>query len=114
MVGAGFSKNAQNNSFSSKSFPDWSQLGNAFYKKIYGDLPNDKDNKEKYYYLNPLKLANEVQAVLGRPALDKLLLNEIPDKTHEPSPLHAQLLNLPWVDVFTTNYDGVGSVKIWY
>ncbi|MDE0471507.1 MAG: SIR2 family protein [Ekhidna sp.] len=100
MVGAGFSKNATPNSASGSGFPDWSQLGDIFYEKIHGKKP---DNQSKY--LNVLKLADEVQAAFGRPALDQILRNAIPDDDYEPSSLHKKLLTLPWSDIFTTNYD---------
>ena len=32
-------------------------------------------------------------------------LGNIPDLNIEPSGIHVELLELPWVDVFTTNYD---------
>ena len=92
MVGAGFSKNA------SADFPDWNQLGDIFYEKIYGKKPDDKNR-----YLNVLELAEELEATSGRDALDKALREAIPEG--EPSPLHIDLLNLPWTDVLTTNYD---------
>ena len=92
MVGAGFSKNA------SAGFPDLNQLGDIFYEKIHGKKPGD-ENK----YLNGSKLAGELEATSGRDALDKALREAIPEG--EPSPLHIDLLNLPWVDVLTTNYD---------
>ncbi len=92
MVGAGFSKNADD------QFPDWPQLGDIFYKKIHGREPTQR-------YLNVLKLADEVEAAFGRPVLKGLLRSSIPDKNCEPSPLHVKLLDLPWTDVFTTNYD---------
>lgn len=95
MVGAGFSKNAGN------GFPDWSQLGDLFYQKAHGVMPDPAQQK----YLNVLRLAEEVQAVIGRPALENLLRSNIPDLNIEPSDLHVELLELPWVDVFTTNYD---------
>lgn len=95
MVGAGFSKNAGH------GFPDWNQLGDLFYQKAHGIKPDS--NKHKY--LNVLRLAEEVQASIGRPALENLLRSNIPDLTIKPSGLHVQLLELPWVDVFTTNYD---------
>ncbi|MCC5841819.1 MAG: SIR2 family protein [Opitutales bacterium] len=95
MVGAGFSKNAGN------GFPDWNQLGDLFYEKSHGVKPAP----EKQKYMNVLRLAEEVQAAIGRPALENLLRSNIPDLTIEPSDLHAELLELPWVDVFTTNYD---------
>lgn len=97
MVGAGFSKNAN------KDFPDWSTLGDIFFEKIHGKIP-DKNSGE-HRYLNALKLADEVQAAFGRPALDQLLRSSIPDTDSQPSPLHIKLLELPWSDVFTTNYD---------
>lgn len=100
MVGAGFSKNAKKSNPLRKSFPNWSELGNIFYKKIYGSEPN-----EGQHYLNVLKLADEVQAAFGRPVLDQILRSEIPDKEYEPSQLHVKLMELPWTDVFTTNYD---------
>ena len=94
MIGAGFSKNSYN------GFPDWNELGDVFYEKVHREKP---DNKSKY--LNVLKLADEVKAAFGRPALNKLLREAIPDLQYEPSSLHVQLLDLPWTDVFTTNYD---------
>lgn len=95
MVGAGFSKNAGN------GFPDWNQLGDLFYQKAHGVMPDPAKQK----YLNVLRLAEEVQAAIGRPALENLLRSKIPDLNIEPSDLHVELLELPWVDVFTTNYD---------
>lgn len=94
MVGAGFSKNA------SGDFPDWRQLGDILYEKVYEKAPSDKER-----YLDPLKLADEVQAVFGRSELDELICSHIPDTDYDPSPLHIRLLELPWIDVFTTNYD---------
>jgi len=100
MVGAGFSRNAKPNGVSCLGFPDWNQLGDLFYEKTYGDKPNNKSK-----YLNALKLADELQAAFGRPVLDQVLRDAIPDTDYEPSPLHVKLLDLPWEDVFTTNYD---------
>ena len=100
MVGAGFSRNAKPKDDSGPSFPDWSELGDRFYEKLNGKEP-DSDSR----YLNVLKLADEVEAAFGRPALDQTLRDTIPDLAYEPSKLHVDLLNLPWSDVFTTNYD---------
>ena len=99
MVGAGFSKNAASHD-SSSGFPDWSQLGDRFYKRLYTDSPRP-DKK----YLQVPALAHQVEAAFGRPALDQMLRDAIPNLQHEPSPLHEDLLELPWSDVFTTNYD---------
>lgn len=100
MVGSGFSKNAKPSNSSCVKFPDWSELGDLFHEKVYGKLP-DASGK----YMNVLKLADEVHASLGRPVLDQLLRDSIPDLDYEPSDLHTKLLGLPWTDVFTTNYD---------
>ncbi|RYX81125.1 hypothetical protein EON73_05000, partial [bacterium] len=75
MVGAGFSKNAVKSDPTKKHLPNWNQLGDIFYEKIYKVKPSTKDS-----YLNVLKLAEEVQAAFGRPALDQLLRTHIPDK----------------------------------
>ncbi|MBF8276901.1 MAG: SIR2-like domain protein [Candidatus Brocadiaceae bacterium] len=93
MVGAGFSKNAHS------SFPSWEELGDLFYEKAYEQKPGNRK------YLNVSRLADEIQASMGRPALNHLLKSNIPDEVSEPSQLHIQLLELPWTDVFTTNYD---------
>lgn len=95
MIGAGFSKNANIN------FPDWNSLGDIFFEKIHSRKPNPNETR----YLNVLKLANEVEAAFGRPALNQILRNAIPENNSNPSDLHVRLLELPWTDVFTTNYD---------
>ena len=99
MVGTGFSRNAKKSDTCKKKFPLWNDLGDVFYQKINGKLPDSQK------YLNVLKLADEVQAAFGRPALNQILREEIPDREYEPSSLHEKLLSLPWTDVFTTNYD---------
>lgn len=101
MVGAGFSMNAKKGESTSKNFPSWNDLGDSFYKKLYGKSPTEKDKS----YLDVLKLANEVEAAFGRPTLNKILRDEVPNLEYQPSELHEKLLQLPWVDVFTTNYD---------
>jgi hypothetical protein len=99
MVGAGFSMNAKKNETITKKFPSWNDLGDCFYQKLHGKKPVERG------YLDVLKLANEVEATFGRPALNKILQDEIPNMEYQPSELHEKLLQLPWVDVFTTNYD---------
>ena len=100
MVGAGFSRNAMPKGSTSASFPNWQELGDIFYEKLHGRSPGKEAR-----YLNLLKLAEQVQAAFGSSALDAVLRQSIPDQFYEPSPLHVQLLALPWKDVFTTNYD---------
>jgi hypothetical protein len=101
MIGAGFSMNAKKSEATTKKFPAWNELGDCFYQKLYG---KELINEDKCY-LDVLKLANEVELTFGRPALDKILRDAIPNMEYQPSELHENLLQLPWVDIFTTNYD---------
>lgn len=100
MVGAGFSKNARPISTLVPQFPDWSDLGCEFYKKLHGQKPSASIN-----CLNVPRLAEEVEAEFGRSAVEKILREIIPDRLYDPSLLHIRLLDLPWSDAFTTNYD---------
>jgi len=100
MVGSGFSKNTEG-SDKTKYFPSWNELGNKFLEK----LSEGRTDKKKNEYLNPLKLAGELEAAFGRPALNSIIRSNIPDNEFQPSELHKKLLTLPWTDVFTTNYD---------
>ena len=50
-------------------------------------------------------MAQEVETVLGRPKLETILKDSIPDLDYGPSNIYTELMELPWVDVFTTNYD---------
>lgn len=100
IVGAGFSSNANPNNTSAKRFPTWKELGDIFYSKLYGVRPADKETD-----LNMIELAEEFESRFDRPALERLLIESIPDQSYSPSTLHHNLLRLPWNKVFTTNYD---------
>lgn len=100
MVGAGFSRNAEQIIQTDKQFLDWNSLGNVFFEKVNGHKPDGKN-----HYLNVLKLAEEVEAAYGRTVLNEIIRENLPDAEYAPSQLHEKLLNLGWKDVFTTNYD---------
>jgi len=74
-------------------------LGDRFHERLHGRKPDRNRN-----YLQVPMLAHEIEAAFGRPALNQMLRDAIPDLQHEPSPLHVKLLDLPWSDAFTTNY----------
>ena len=78
MIGSGFSKNAREYRCTEKRFLDWNQLGDIFYKKLYGKLPEEEEHP--CYYQSILKLASKVQQNFGRSNLDKLLLDNLPDE----------------------------------
>lgn len=101
MVGAGFSKNSDPVKKTDKRFLNWNELGDLFYERIYDKVPDENTG----HYLDAMKLAEIVEASFGRPALDQILLDNLPDEEFAPSGLHKKLLELNWSDVFTTNYD---------
>jgi|GEM_PF-6221741 len=100
MVGAGYSFNAVKIDDSVGDYSDWKQLGILFYEKLHGTgtRPNSDD-------LDPIALASEVCREYGRNAVDQIILQAVPDHGYKPGILHTMLLELPWNDVFTTNYD---------
>lgn len=101
MIGAGFSKNAVQIQSTDKRFLNWNELGDLFYEKIHRKKPDDKTG----HYLDAMRLAGILESTLGRPVLDQILLENLPDEEYGPSDLHKELLKLNWVDIFTTNYD---------
>lgn len=100
MVGAGFSKNAKKITPTDKRFLDWKELSDLFYASLYGE--NDGPGKE---YCSSLRLAQELEIISGRPRLDSILKEAAPDLDYAPTELYTRLMDLPWKDVFTTNYD---------
>lgn len=99
LVGSGFSKNADKGI--DVSMLDWNELGKKFYTMLYGEEPKDSD----LVFSSPIKLATMVNAEFGRTVLDKMIQDSLPDDRVFPNDLYIRLLNLPWHDVFTTNYD---------
>ena len=100
MVGSGVSKQAVPIAAATKQFPSWHELADIFYEHAYGRKPENGDR-----YLDPLKLAEQVEVHFGRPRLNEILRRSIPDRQYNPSDIHKKILELPWSDVFTTNYD---------
>lgn len=107
MVGSGFSFNAQKRYASAASFPSWRVLTESLVERLY---PNDTNARCRALQdagatSGALRLAQEFEAAFGRTVLLNHLRDMLPDREHEPGLLHHELLKLPWVDVFTTNYD---------
>jgi len=99
LVGAGMSRNADPLTPDAPPFANWRGLGKAMKDELYSgaeDLGATKDT---------LRLAEEYEAAFGRSKLVQLVADHVPDRLYRPSDLHVRLLNLPWTDVFTTNYD---------
>ena len=110
MVGAGLSLNSKPSPGVSTTFPTWSELAHAMFDEIYPTQSNEtteqKTERERQFNSsNPLRLASEYEAAFERRKLESFLLRKIPDSDHQPGNIHTLLLQLPWKDVFTTNYD---------
>ena len=97
LVGAGFSRNASRSGADTPKPPLWSTLMKALARKLYAD-PKDAPS-------DPLRLAEEYRTNLGQTALDEFVRTSIHDLAWEPGALHSELLELPWSDVLTTNWD---------
>lgn len=103
MVGAGFSKNAKPRddlAGQPPEFPDLAQLQQIFITALDETSPDSTDAQ----WDTPLT-ARALEVTTDREELERRLCAAIPDQWYEPSDLHSNLLRLPWVDVYTTNYD---------
>lgn len=110
MVGAGLSLNAEPLPGVHTHFPTWRELACAMFSELHpserGEAPAQvQAREERFNRANPLRIASEYEAAFGRQKLDLLISTQIPDSEHQPGRLHHLLLQLPWADVFTTNYD---------
>lgn len=94
MVGAGFSCNAELLSPTAKNPPLWRDFEYAM-----------KDELPEMESSDPLAIAEAYEALFGRPELDGLIRKMVPDEQWEPGDLHRRLLDLPWNDALTTNWD---------
>lgn len=94
MIGSGFSKNANNGHL----MPNWTELAAYLECSSTKNVTSTSDI---------LELAEMYVAVNGRSELDRILLEKTGNKALNvtPSELYVDFLNIPWVDIFTTNYD---------
>ncbi len=99
MVGAGFSKNAIMDE--GTRMLDWGELCSLFHKELYGKEAGDSELRLK----SALRLAQQVESVKGRNALEELIKESLPNDSITPGYLHELLVGLDWRDIFTTNYD---------
>lgn len=98
LVGAGFSKYADLPAPDTPKPPLWGDLATAMSHQLY---PSGSENVPT----DPLRLAEEYRTNFGQAALDEFIRTRIADRSWLPGPLHQLLLNLPWSDVLTTNWD---------
>ncbi len=110
MVGAGLSRNARPSPGVVTRFPTWEQLSRSMFDEIYPIPPNEteeqkEEREEKFDRRSAPRVASEYEAEFGPQQLESFLRAKIPNTGHQPGDIHRLLLQLPWKDVFTTNYD---------
>lgn len=110
MVGAGMSRNAEPRRAGGATMPVWSDLARLLIDRLYppgraADRHREALRGQASATSAALRLAEEFAVTFGRPALDDLILEATPDGEFAPGGLHRSLLELPWADVLTTNYD---------
>lgn len=98
IVGAGVSTMAQTASEHTPKPPLWKDLAQSLKTRLYPTNPDLAPT-------DSLRLAQEFLSYFGQAALNAHLREQITDNAWFPSPTHKQLLQLPWADVLTTNYD---------
>ena len=104
MVGSGFSRNADRGTNTLPLPPSWRELAEGLAQELYAQSSRDEINRivgKK----SALQLAQEYETHLGRNALNDFIKKTISDANLMPNELFTQFLELPWNDVFTTNYD---------
>src|SRR5581483_3601740 len=110
MVGSGMSRNAEPHRPGLPKMPTLGKLIEVLIDRLYPDTPatarrREKLKKEAWATSAGQRLAEEFAVAFGRPALDDLVKAVVPDLDFAPGLLHRMLLELPWADVLTTNYD---------
>lgn len=98
MIGAGFSRSAAHHVSGNKKMPLW----DSFSKKLVEELnPHNKDLS----FSDPLRVAEEYRAYFGQSALNDQIRFQIDNDAWRAGKLYDTLLELPWSEVMTTNWD---------
>jgi hypothetical protein len=110
MVGAGFSRNADAAVARPRPILLWHDLLGGLLDQLDPATGADEERRKEALLSRgsvggALRLAEEYEAAFGRHQLEEYLLRAIPDGDYRPGTLHELLLQLPWQDVLTTNYD---------
>lgn len=108
MVGAGFSRNAVPKHTGLPTAPTWPELAQAIHAKLNSNADGQQEGLEPEAASQSssiLRVAQEYQSAFGRTDLHSLLQLLIRDDQFLPGSAHERLLELPWRDVFTTNWD---------
>ena len=105
MVGSGVSKFAWNARPHTDAPSMLSDVAIEIHRRLYPQSgTGDRDSKTTLAD-RILSLAQEYETAFERASLHQLLQQLIRDDDLKPGETHARLLQLPWRDVFTTNWD---------
>ncbi len=105
LVGAGVSRGARLLARDTPPPPLWRDLAADMARELYGNPIGEDKTPPQEIPTDPLRLAEEYRVALGDAALAAFLRRHVKDETWEPGTVHTALLDLPWSDVLTTNYD---------
>lgn len=98
LIGAGFSRSAARHVGGDRKMPLWYEFSERLAKELN---PNDK----VLSFSDPLRIAEEYRAYFGQAALNDRIRSEIDDDAWRVGELYKTLLELPWSEVMTTNWD---------
>lgn len=98
MIGAGFSRSAARHVGGLKKMRLW----NEFTKNLARELTTKEQDLS---FADPLRVAEEYRAYFGQAALNDRIRFEIENEAWRTGPLYRSLLDLPWSEVLTTNWD---------
>jgi len=103
MVGSGFSLNAEGGS----QLATWPAMAKALWKDLNPTWAVENPGKElpPFSASQVTELGEQYARVFSTPALEDLLKRLVPDDKIQPGRLHRLLLQLPWTEILTTNYD---------
>ena len=108
MVGSGFSRNALKVRPGADDPPMLPNVAIELYRRLYpktGEAGCKANVPETILADRIPSLAQEYEAAFGRADLHQLLQKLIRNDDLKPGEAHSRLLQLPWRDVFTTNWD---------
>ena len=98
MVGSGFSRNSVPRGPQVVALPTWQEVSSLLHSELYPD-------ESVAIHPNQLRTAEEYEAAFGRGSLHEALRRLVRHEEHTPGATHSRLLQLPWLDIYTTNWD---------
>ena len=108
MIGSGFSRNARKTRYQADDPPLWQDVARNLFDELYPRSAGDANSGANLFdpsAENAPRIAQEYETAFSRSSLHNSLSEIIRDDDFEPGSLHVELLDLPWRDVFTTNWD---------